>query len=99
MSQETLRTQNTCLECDYTWFPRGKELSHKCPRCGSENIDYVRVEAAQEGEGCLSKIGGALGLAFLVAIGFSWIQIAVEELPGALQEQQQSSQTVSKYYG
>lgn len=92
----TLRPQNICLDCNHPFSPRGHDLSRRCPDCGSRNIDYVRVE---EGEGCLSKIGGTLGLIFLVAVGFSWIQIAVEELPGALQEQQQSSQTVSKYYG
>lgn len=29
----TLRPQNRCKTCGYTWFPRGKSISIACPRC------------------------------------------------------------------
>lgn len=35
MPRGTKRPQNVCKQCRYTWYPRGKSLSHKCPRCGS----------------------------------------------------------------
>jgi hypothetical protein len=31
----TKRPQNVCKQCRYSWYPRGKSLSLKCPRCGS----------------------------------------------------------------
>ena len=34
----TKRPQNTCKGCGYTWFPRGKSLSLKCPSCGSQDV-------------------------------------------------------------
>lgn len=38
----TKRTQNVCKTCKYTWYPRGKSLSHKCPKCGSEDVGYAK---------------------------------------------------------
>lgn len=35
------RPQNCCKTCGYTWFPKGKNLSNKCPNCGSPNVQYV----------------------------------------------------------
>ncbi len=37
----TKRPQNRCKACGYTWYPRGKSLSAKCPRCGSEETRIV----------------------------------------------------------
>jgi uncharacterized paraquat-inducible protein A len=31
----TKRRLNVCEDCKYTWYPRGKDLSPKCPQCGS----------------------------------------------------------------
>jgi len=28
------RPQNRCSECGYTWFPRGRNTSRRCPGCG-----------------------------------------------------------------
>ncbi|MBB3212088.1 putative nucleic acid-binding Zn-ribbon protein [Herbaspirillum sp. Sphag1AN] len=42
MNQKTLRTQNKCGECGYTWFPRGKDLSLVCPKCKSSKVGFVR---------------------------------------------------------
>jgi hypothetical protein len=35
------RPLNMCKSCSYTWYPRGKSLSGKCPRCGSTATDLV----------------------------------------------------------
>lgn len=37
------RPQNQCLSCRETWYPRGQDLSHKCPRCGSRNVAFIPV--------------------------------------------------------
>jgi ribosomal protein L37AE/L43A len=37
----TKRPQNQCRSCGYTWYPRGKRLSAKCPKCGSEKTKVV----------------------------------------------------------
>ena len=37
----TQRPQNCCKRCQYTWFPRGKNVSRKCPHCGSTEVDLV----------------------------------------------------------
>lgn len=33
----TLRPQNYCKSCGHTWYPRGKNLSPKCPNCYSRD--------------------------------------------------------------
>lgn len=37
---KTKRMQNKCKNCKYTWYPRGKDMSIKCPNCGSRNIGF-----------------------------------------------------------
>ena len=37
----TLRDQNVCYDCRHTWYPRGKDLSTRCPNCGSHDVHYV----------------------------------------------------------
>lgn len=39
---DTLRSQNACASCGNTWYPRGKELSSRCPGCGSEAVTFAR---------------------------------------------------------
>ncbi len=34
-----LRPLNHCLGCDYTWYPRGKNLSISCPKCKGGNVE------------------------------------------------------------
>lgn len=41
MPQDTKRPENKCLDCRNTWFPRGKDLSDKCPSCGSRHVGMV----------------------------------------------------------
>jgi hypothetical protein len=37
----TKRSQNKCGSCGYTWYPRGKNRSLKCPNCGSSSVSIV----------------------------------------------------------
>jgi hypothetical protein len=34
----THRPLNRCTGCGHEWFPRGKDVSDKCPRCRSEHV-------------------------------------------------------------
>jgi predicted nucleic acid-binding Zn-ribbon protein len=46
--------QNKCKKCGYTWYPRGKNISRKCPGCGSNEVGYA---------------GGGAALAALIIVG------------------------------
>jgi hypothetical protein len=48
----TLRTQNHCTDCGYTWLPKGKNLPPKCPDCDSANVTHIN-----SGYGLLFIIG------------------------------------------
>jgi hypothetical protein len=37
--QWTKRPQNFCPSCGYSWYPRGKNRSAQCPRCGGTAVD------------------------------------------------------------
>lgn len=37
----TKRPQNKCKSCGNTWHPRGKNISSKCPNCGSNHVSVV----------------------------------------------------------
>lgn len=40
----TYRPKNECHRCNYTWHPRGKNRSLKCPNCGCRDIiEYETV--------------------------------------------------------
>jgi hypothetical protein len=34
------RPLNECTDCCATWYPRGSDLSARCPKCGSENVTH-----------------------------------------------------------
>lgn len=55
----TKRSQNKCRTCKYTWYPKGKNLSLKCPGCGGTDIGYAGM-----------GLFGQLGLGALVIGGF-----------------------------
>lgn len=38
--RKTIRRQNKCKSCGYTWYPRGKDISLKCPKCGSSSVGF-----------------------------------------------------------
>lgn len=52
----TKRAQNKCKKCGYTWYPRGKHVSLKCPDCGSTEVGFA---------------GGGWGLIALLVIGIA----------------------------
>lgn len=60
----TKRSQNKCRNCKYTWYPKGKNLSLKCPNCGGTEVGYA-------GTGLLGQLGlGALIIgAFMIFSG------------------------------
>lgn len=37
--QFTKRPQNWCHSCGYSWYPRGKDRSLNCPKCGDEDVE------------------------------------------------------------
>lgn len=37
----TKRPQNNCRSCGYTWYPRGKDLAIRCPKCGGVRVSKV----------------------------------------------------------
>lgn len=53
----TKRPQNKCKACGSTWFPRGKNLSNKCPNCGSKDVSVVW---SWGGIAALLVVGGAI---------------------------------------
>lgn len=55
----TKRSQNKCRTCKYTWYPKGKNLSLKCPGCGGSDVGYAGM-----------GLFGQLGLGALVIGGF-----------------------------
>lgn len=55
----TKRSQNKCRDCKYTWYPKGKNLSLKCPGCGGTNVGYAGM-----------GLFGQMGLGALVIGGF-----------------------------
>ena len=57
----TKRVQNRCKGCGDTWFPKGRNLSHKCPNCGSRNVTYAGCGCC----GCLALLV-ASGIAAMV---------------------------------
>lgn len=57
----TKRSQNTCSDCNYTWYPKGKNLSRECPNCKSKNVKMV-------GPGVGSILGGLIAIGIAIAI-------------------------------
>lgn len=58
----TKRSQNKCKKCGYTWYPRGKNISLKCPNCGSSEVSIV-------GPGCGTFILGAIAVGYFMLSG------------------------------
>ena len=61
MGRATQRPLNKCNDCGDTWYARGRDLSHRCPYCGSTDVRY-----ANNG-GCLGVL--LVGLLILAGIG------------------------------
>lgn len=39
----TKRDENCCLSCGRTWFPRGQDMSDRCPSCKSEDVTFLSL--------------------------------------------------------
>lgn len=48
-SRETKRWQNICSNCGDTWYPRGRDISNRCPNCGNRDVHFV-------GTGCTTNV-------------------------------------------
>ena len=69
---DTLRNQNGCYNCGYTWYPRGKARSLRCPDCGSRET-YMIAPSVEESSnsGCLWT-AGILGSCLVVLAFWRW---------------------------
>nr|WKF61616.1 hypothetical protein HUO10_006148 [Paraburkholderia busanensis] len=63
----SLRPQNHCNSCSYTWFPRGKHRSLRCPGCGGSNVEIVQ-RPVRSSSGC----GPVVLVAVLVIVAIIW---------------------------
>ena len=59
----TKRPLNTCNDCDYEWYPRGKDVSRKCPNCGSASVAIVAYAITDDNN--ISFKEGCAGLAIM----------------------------------
>ena len=60
----TKHSLNLCQTCRYTWYPKGKAVSMRCPCCGGRNVTIAPQAAPQGCAGC------ARGCALLVVALF-----------------------------
>lgn len=60
----TFRPLNQCNSCESTWHPRGKDVSSRCPSCGSRDVDIVRPSSSLPG--CAPIVVVSIGFIFLV---------------------------------
>jgi hypothetical protein len=70
----TKRPENHCSSCGNSWYPRGKERSDQCPRCGS-------TEVLLPLDGCLQAIWALISFPFVLALLAVRLLIAVIILP------------------
>lgn|SRR5450830_246484 len=66
----TKRIENKCMDCEYTWFPRGKDLSIKCPNCGNRNIGFSSTGRYGMGYSMRRLLSKSLMIFGIVIIGF-----------------------------
>ena len=66
----TKRIENKCMDCEYTWFPRGKDLSIKCPNCGNRNIGFSSIGCSGMGYSMRRLLFKSLMILGVVVIGF-----------------------------
>lgn len=69
----TLRKQNQCGRCGYTWYPRGKEVSLRCPNCSDRDISYTYTGSDDDSLGILWGLLGVIVifmlLGFITSLG------------------------------
>ena len=60
----TKRPRNRCKDCGDTWFPKGRNISNRCPNCGSSNVVLA---------GCGCRCLGAIVLLLIIGACGVWI--------------------------
>lgn len=60
------KSRQQCGNCGYTWTPRGRDVSIRCPNCGTKFTEVVAVPPAGSDAG--SSIIGCLGTLILVPV-------------------------------
>ena len=65
----TFRPQNECDHCGYTWHPRGKDRSLRCPNCRS--LDIIQYEQEYD------IFENAKGIVVLLFVGFIGISLLI----------------------
>src|SRR5262249_54590086 len=71
----SFRSLNKCNSCGDTWYPRGRDLSRRCPSCGSGNVVYAPFLfdfSGTGGSGCASVFG-----AVFLMVGLAWCASSV----------------------
>lgn len=61
----TKRPQNKCGNCGNTWYPRGKDVSSRCPECRSADVDVVPSHG-------LESVGLVIGAGLLFMCCCAW---------------------------
>lgn len=61
--RDTFRPENECADCGYTWHPRGKNRSLKCPSCNQANV--LEVQPANTAH---AGVSGALILVLVLVL-------------------------------
>src|ERR1700733_10023683 len=71
------RPENICRSCDYTWSPRGHNISRRCPHCGSSAVEVHNplgdlLASMAASKGCWIVFGGmfAAGIVLAFCMGF-----------------------------
>jgi predicted RNA-binding Zn-ribbon protein involved in translation (DUF1610 family) len=83
----TKRPQNACRRCGYMWYPRGKNVSHSCPRCGSRDVELAFMAVFR----AIGAMFVALALCLKVLLDFavvvvSWVWKRITALVAAAQK-------------
>ncbi|MEC9094447.1 MAG: hypothetical protein VX438_17190, partial [Planctomycetota bacterium] len=71
LNKANARTPNGCDDCGYTWTPRGKELSARCPNCQSPNVKLL-VPEKTGCAGALAKLASCGVICFLAIVGLAF---------------------------
>jgi hypothetical protein len=63
------RSENFCRACGDTWYPRGQDLSDKCPTCKSPNVTFLSLARMPVGQVRPFVPTRSSGLAIFLAMG------------------------------
>lgn len=100
----SFRPQNACHKCRDTWYPKGRNLSKKCPNCGSPKT-YILPEFTEkrsilgdsnDSGGCIRMFVVAMllisGIIFLCLFSGSWLRSKAKDLKGMIPKKEKTPQ-------